>query len=522
MFRSGGHRLLRQVAPAASILLTGAATVAVKNSELESQPSGSHDSNIDSADNGSTGSASKPSFLAKRIFFPHPKYEEKDTERDVLNGSRVQVSVDNNAAASLIRPTFEATCRAIRLLSTFIYLTLEYEIFPHLPHYFLQQEEGNEYDEETLQQRTHWEQEVRNYRIQLLLAQEEYTESSYTEKSIQERKLAVHEAARLLGEAEANLLQLGGRNKTHARAAQKLLQLCRDNGGVYIKVGQHLANLDYLIPFEYIETLHELFNNAPVSSYQSVCQVLNEELGKSPEDLFDNFSVEPIASASLAQVHVAYDKISGKKLAIKIQHQGLRETSRGDLFAVFCAARAADFFFRDFSLGWMVDEILPQLPKELNFILEGKNSERASTELTSNDDVVIPKVIWDKTTPRVLCMEFEEGFKCTDIDAIEQAGLQKSDVSKLISSVLHSQVFLWGFVNADPHEANVLLRKHPKKSGKPQLVLVDHGLYKEIDNDFRILYARLYKSLLMADVPKIKSTCEKLGVSKMARGICYE
>lgn len=88
--------------------------------------------------------------------------------------------------------------------------------------------------------------------------------------------------------------------------------------------------------------------------------------------------------------------------------------------------------------------------------------------------------------------------------------------------MLHSQVFLWGFVNADPHEANVLLRKHPKKSGKPQLVLVDHGLYKEIDNDFRMLYARLYKSLLMADVPKIKSTCEKLGVSKMVGDICYE
>jgi aarF domain-containing kinase len=114
---------------------------------------------------------------------------------------------------------------------------------------------------------------------------------------------------------------------------------------------QHLANLDYLIPFEYIDTLQELFDSAPISSYDSVRQVIMEELGKAPEELFDNFSVEPIASASLAQVHVAYDKVTGKKLAIKVQHKGLRETSQGDLFAVCCAVRAADYFFKDFTLG---------------------------------------------------------------------------------------------------------------------------------------------------------------------------
>jgi aarF domain-containing kinase len=188
---------------------------------------------------------------------------------------------------------------------------------------------------------------------------------------------------------------------------------------------QHLANLDYLIPYEYIDTLQELFDNAPVSSYESVRQVILEELGRAPEELFDDFSVEPIASASLAQVHVAYDKVSGKKLAIKVQHRGLRETSQGDLFAVYCAVRAADFFFKDFTLGWLIDEILPQLPKELNFIIEGKNAERAAQQLRGSTDIVIPKVIWEKTTQRVLCMEFEEGFKCTDIQALDHAGLKK-------------------------------------------------------------------------------------------------
>lgn len=87
----------------------------------------------------------------------------------------------------------------------------------------------------------------------------------------------------------------------------------------------------------------------------------------------------------------------------------------------------------------------------------------------------------------------------------------------MISSVFNSQVFLSGFVHVDPHPANVLLRSHPHKPGKPQLVLVDHGLYKQIDEEFRSLYAHLWKSLLLADVPKIKSICEKMGVAEMVR-----
>ena len=94
---------------------------------------------------------------------------------------------------------------------------------------------------------------------------------------------------------------------------------------------------------------------------------------------------------------------------------------------------------------------------------------------------------------------------------------ERRDVAKLISTVFNSQVFLSGFVHVDPHPANVLLRNHPNKPGKPQLVLVDHGLYKQIDDEFRSMYAHLWKALLLADIPKIKSSCEKLGVSEMVR-----
>jgi aarF domain-containing kinase len=284
-------------------------------------------------------------------------------------------------------------------------------------------------------------------------------------------------------------------------------------------VGQHLASLDYLLPEEYLETLEALFDDNHRTSFDDVQTLIKEEFGRDVEDLFDGFEREPIASASLAQVHVAYEKDSGRKLAVKVQHRGLRETSRGDLRAVVGAVRALEFLMgkEQFKWGWLADEIAPQLPLELDFVREGRNAERAARDLASQglgpDLVVVPSIVWDRTTSRVLTMEFEEGFKATDGASIESHGLRKKDVARLISCVFSSQVFLSGFVHCDPHPANVLIRpRQGAGSHKPQLVLVDHGLYRELDPDFRAAYARLWRSIALADLDGIRDACRGLGL----------
>jgi predicted unusual protein kinase regulating ubiquinone biosynthesis (AarF/ABC1/UbiB family) len=99
----------------------------------------------------------------------------------------------------------------------------------------------------------------------------------------------------------------------------------------------------------------------------------------------------------------------------------------------------------------------------------------------------------------------------------------RSEVAKLISSVFNAQIFENGFVHVDPHEANVLLREHPLKKGKPQLVLVDHGLYKRLDEEFQEAYAWLWKSIVMADIPNIQAACRQLGVDKMvSKSLLFE
>ena len=366
------------------------------------------------------------------------------------------------------------------------------------------------------------EDEVTQCRHELERAQAEYTgkgdeNAARRQQSQTDLRQRVRDTAERLAVAEEKLAECGGdlAGRTHRKAANRLLQLCRENKGVYIKVGQHLANLDYLIPEEYIIALSSLFDDAPDTSIEDVREVVRQDLGDYPEELWKDFDPLPIASASLAQVHVAYDRKTGQKLAVKVQHRGLRETSRGDILALQLVVNALERLFpEEFCYGWIMEEIAPQLPKELDFRNEGRNSEKAAYHLARvKINCVVPKVHWEQTTDRVLTMTFEEGFRSTDVDAIKRAGLKKHDVAKLISSVFNSQALLSGFCHCDPHPANVLVRRDEK--GKAQLVLVDHGLYKQLDDDFRLNYAQLWKSLMLADIPGIKTACASLGIGDM-------
>lgn len=427
-----------------------------------------------------------------------------------------QQQKSNKDGSDLVLPTLQAAARVMRLAGTCVLMTADYKTAAFWsPSTIRNQQPKND---ERSKERVYWEQQLGIRKQAFEDAQEKYSTNDLPGiTNIQDRvhakrseKQIMQNAAERLAEAEEQLAGIGSSTMSliHKKAAQRLLDLCHANRGVYIKVGQHLANLDYLIPSEYIETLSALYDDNPVTSYKDVYHVIREDLGANPEELFDSFDPVPIASASLAQVHVAYK--DGKKLAIKVQHRGLRETSKGDIFSLETAVRTAERIFPDFSFGWLANEIAPNLPKELDFQNEGRNAEKAEAHIRETGlRCIIPKILWDMTSPRVLTMEFEEGFKATDIASIEQAGLKKHDVAKLISSVFASQVFESGHVHCDPHEANVLLRA---EHGKPVMVLVDHGLYKSLDADFRRQYAALWKSLMLADLSGIKDACRGLGI----------
>lgn len=467
-----------------------------------------------------------------------------------------------------VKPLLDATVRAMRLVKTVLCIVMDYKLDSYkepldrvldawgMRRRRRRSHRRGQHEDEILT----LEKIIHEKSLALQQAQQQYTEKKTTTsttatatapqekkeeeevtqqhspevESKQEKREKVWMAAQELAKAEMNLSTFlqeqkqwkqdnnddeesgedcnHGLTAAHERAAKRILDLCRTNGGTYIKVGQHLANLDHLLPEPYIKTLQSLFGDAPVTQYEHVREVIKEELGNYPEELFQEFQEIPIASASLAQVHVARN-FQGQKLAIKVQHRGLRETSRGDLLALEYVVRLVDGMFEDFKWGWICDEIAPNLPKELDFVNEGKNAQAAADHFQKTGlNCVVPKVHWDQTTSRVLVMDFEEGYSCTNVEMMEATKVNKRDLAILISSVFQSQVFQSGFVHCDPHAENVYWRV---RNGKPQLVLFDHGLYKRIDDNFRLTYAQLWKSLLLADVDGIKTSCANLGVHEM-------
>ncbi|KAK1409354.1 hypothetical protein QVD17_35880 [Tagetes erecta] len=329
----------------------------------------------------------------------------------------------------------------------------------------------------------------------------------------------------LLGLSEDSIERTRVKHEVHTRSARRLEELCFKNGGIYIKLGQHIGQLEYLVPQEYINTLREsMLNRCPTSSYDQVCQVVKKELGGPPEEIFEEFDPEPIASASLAQVHVARTH-QGQKVAVKVQHLHMTDTAAADYATVELIVNTLHWIFPSFDYRWLVDEVHDSLPKELDFLNEANNSikcmdnfRRLSPHIA--EYVYAPAVYWNLSTSKLLTMEFVEGAQVNDLKSIKKLGINPHDIARLVSRTFAEMMFKHGFVHCDPHAANLIIRTLPShKSGmfgrrKPQLVLLDHGLYKQLDTSTRTNYAALWKALVLADAKGIKENCMKFGAGE--------
>ncbi|XP_064427493.1 aarF domain-containing protein kinase 1 isoform X3 [Mirounga angustirostris] len=250
------------------------------------------------------------------------------------------------------------------------------------------------------------------------------------------------------------------RSKVHLRSARRLFELCCANRGTFIKVGQHLGALDYLLPEEYTSTLKVLHSQAPQSSIQEVRQVIREDLGQEIQDLFVSFDDTPLGAASLAQVHKAVLR-DGRTVAVKVQHPKVQAQSSKDIL-----------------------------------LME------------------VPRIYWELSTKRVLLMEFVDGGQVNDRDYMERNKIDVNEISCHLGKMYSEMIFVNGFVHCDPHPGNVLVRKRPD-TGKAEIVLLDHGLYQVLTDEFRLDYCHLWQSLIWTDMEKVKKYSQRLGAGEL-------
>ncbi|XP_041121789.1 aarF domain-containing protein kinase 1 isoform X2 [Polyodon spathula] len=269
------------------------------------------------------------------------------------------------------------------------------------------------------------------------------------------------------------------KSKVHLRSAERLRDLCCANRGTFIKVGQHLGALDYLLPGEYTSTLKILHSRAPQSSLREIEQVIREDLGKEIAQLFVSFEESPQGAASLAQVHkaVLHD---GRTVAVKVQHPKVQTQSSKDIMVIEFLLKTVTWLFPDFGFMWLVEEAKKNMPLELDFLNEGRNAERVADMLKHFEFLKVPKIHWDLSTKRVLTMEFVEGGQVNDLEYMKENCIDVNEISQNLGKMYSEMIFVNGFVHCDPHPGNVLVKRCPKAS-KTEIILLDHGLYQDVE-----------------------------------------
>lgn len=297
----------------------------------------------------------------------------------------------------------------------------------------------------------------------------------------------------------------------HRIAAEKLLTLICENRGVYIKVGQHIGALEYLLPKEYVETMKVLHSNAPKNPVEDLYKVIKHDLKKDVFEIFESFEPEPLGTASLAQVHKAKLK-TGEVVAVKVQHPYVKGNSMVDMKTMEILVSMMAKVFPDFKINWLVDETKKNLPIELDFLHEGQNCEKIDGMFKNRFQwLKIPKIYWEYSTSRVLVMEYLEGGHVTDVEYLKKNKIDPFEVSNKIGQLYSEMIFSKGFVHSDPHPGNILIKKNAN-TGKADIILLDHGLYANLTPKFRYEYSKLWLSILNVDKTAMRQHSMNLGI----------
>ncbi|CAD7013783.1 uncharacterized aarF domain-containing protein kinase 5 isoform X2 [Ceratitis capitata] len=299
--------------------------------------------------------------------------------------------------------------------------------------------------------------------------------------------------------------------QVHLKSAGRLLETCLLNGGLYIKMGQGVAAINHILPKEYTSTLEKLQDKCLPTTKADVQKVFIKDFGANPEHIYCDFEYTPIAAASLAQVFKAKLK-SGEDVAVKVQYGDLQKRFTSDLGTIMFLQDIIEIFFKNYNFGWILRDLRKNLVQELNFENEGQNAERCAKDLEKFKYVHVPSIYWEYTKPRVLTMEWVNGFKVSDVERIQLEKLDLKDVDLKLFNMFAEQIFHTGFVHADPHPGNVYVRKNPK-TGQAELVLLDHGLYEFLPESVRLPLCEFWEATVLRDEQRMKSAAQKIGIN---------
>ncbi|XP_048232572.1 protein ACTIVITY OF BC1 COMPLEX KINASE 8, chloroplastic [Ricinus communis] len=298
------------------------------------------------------------------------------------------------------------------------------------------------------------------------------------------------------------------RRKTLAKwLKENILRL----GPTFIKIGQQFSTRVDILAQEYVDQLSELQDQVPPFPSDTAIAIVEEELGGPLDDTFDRFDYEPIAAASLGQVHRA--KLKGQEVVVKVQRPGLKDLFDIDLKNLRVIAEylqkidpKSDGAKRD----WVAiyDECATVLYQEIDYTKEAANAELFASNFKDLEYVKVPTIYWEFTTPQILTMEYVPGIKINKIQALDQLGVDRKRLGRYAVESYLEQILSHGFFHADPHPGNIAV--DDVNGGR--LIFYDFGMMGSISPNIREGLLDAFYGIYEKDPDKVLQAMIQMGV----------
>jgi ubiquinone biosynthesis protein len=269
-------------------------------------------------------------------------------------------------------------------------------------------------------------------------------------------------------------------------------------GPTYIKLGQALSTRPDLISDSLINELVKLQDDVPPFPFSEAKKIIESELNAKIEKIFASIDEKPLASASIAQVHKA-SLVDGEKVAVKVQRPGIKKIIEVDLEIMLYLATLMERHIKEIAQHRpikIVEEFARTLAKEVYFTIEASNIERFGRNFANDPTTYIPVVFREMTTAKILTMEFIDGIKISEVDRLEEAGLDRKKITQRGANLILKQIFNHGFFHADPHPGNIFVLPNNV------ICLVDFGMVGFVDRQTRENFVNLIDSVAKKDASK--------------------
>ncbi len=292
------------------------------------------------------------------------------------------------------------------------------------------------------------------------------------------------------------------RRSTHSRA-ERLRMVLEELGPIYIKFGQIVSTRRDMLPEDLAVELAKLQDDVPPFPGSLAREIIEKSFDKKIEDIFLEFNEQPLASASIAQVHTATLN-DGREMIVKVVRPDIEKNIHRDFGLLYILAEMAENYSVDahkLNLTDVVKELEKTVVDELDLMREAANASQLRRNFANSDLLYVPQVVWELTTRNVMVMERISGIPVNDIEGLRNAGIDFKWLAEAGVEIFFTQVFRDNYFHADMHPGNIFVKSEPGKA--PQIMVVDFGIMSSLSDFDQRYLANNFNAFLKKDYQKI-------------------